>query len=337
MEGVGMTANGYWRDRRVFVTGATGFLGSWVAQELVEQGAHVVCLIRDIAPDSYLTLSGTTPRVAQVSGELEDYATLVRIVNEHEIDTCFHLAAQPLVTIALRHPLSTFESNIRGTWNLLEAVRVVAPTCAVVVASSDKVYGDAHALPYVEEFPLKGTGPYDVSKVCVDLLAQSYASTYGLRVAISRCGNFYGPGDLNWSRIVPGTIRALIEGRRPVIRSDGTLVRDYLYVGDAARAYLDLAVHLGKGQLQTGEAFNFGTERPTPVLAVVEQLTAIAGRPDLHPDIRNEAHHEIRSQYLSTDKSRRMLNWTSRVDLTEGLTTTYRWYESLLRNRSAQV
>lgn len=326
----------HWLDRRVFVTGASGFLGSWVAKELVEQGAHVVCLIREIAPDSYLTLSGAVPRVVQVPGELEDHQALVRIFNEHEIDTCLHLAAQPIVTVALRNPVSTFDSNIRGTWSLLEAVRVVAPRCAVVVASSDKVYGDARVLPYLEEFPLNGMSPYDVSKVCTDLLAQSYAATYGLRIAIARCGNFYGPGDLNWSRIVPGTSRALIEGRRPVIRSDGTFLRDYLYIGEAARAYIELAVHLQNG-LPSGEAFNFGTERPTSVLAVVEQLTAISGRADLLPDIRNEAHHEIHSQYLSTAKARRMLNWTSRVDLAEGLAATYRWYENLLRRRAIPV
>lgn len=325
-----------WLNKRVLVTGASGFLGSWIAKELVDRGAHVVCLIREIVPDSYLNLSGTTPRVLQAPGELEDYAGLVRILNEHEIDVCFHLAAQPIVTVARRNPVSTFDSNIRGTWNVLEAVRTVAPACRIVVASSDKVYGDAHALPYLETFPLSGLGPYDVSKVCTDLLAQSYAKMYGLRVAIARCGNFYGPGDLHWSRIVPGTIRALAEGRRPVIRSDGTHLRDYLYIGDAARAYLELALHMEDG-LPSGEAFNFGTERPTSVLALVELLTAVSGRSDLQPDILNEARDEIQSQYLSIDKARRILNWTSRIDLAEGLAITYRWYEDLLRRRVARV
>jgi CDP-glucose 4,6-dehydratase len=327
-----MTGSAAWLDRRVFVTGASGFLGSWVAKALVDQGAEVVCLIREIVPESFLTLSGTTPRVLQVPGELEDYAGLVRVFNEHEIDTCFHLAAQPIVTVALRNPLSTFESNVRGTWNVLEAVRSVAPRCGIVIASSDKVYGDARALPYREDYPLNGLGPYDVSKVCTDLLAQSYAKTYGLRIAIARCGNFYGPGDLNWSRIVPGTSRALIEGRRPVIRSDGTHLRDYLFIGDAARAYLELALHLRDGA-PSGEAFNFGTERPTSVRDVVERLTVISGRTDLDADIRNEARHEIQSQYLSIDKARRGLNWTSHVDLAEGLAVTYQWYGDLLRRR----
>lgn len=325
-----------WVGRRVLVTGASGFLGSWVAKSLVEQGARVVCLIRELVPDSYLTLCGTTPHVVQVPGELEDFPGLVRVFNEHEIDTCFHLAAQPIVTVALRNPMSTFESNIRGTWNVLEAVRTVAPRCRVIVASSDKVYGEAATLPYLEEFPLKGAGPYDVSKVCTDLLAQSYAATYGLRVAIARCGNFYGPGDLNWSRIVPGTIRLLVEGRRPIIRSDGTLLRDYLYIGDAARAYMELAAHLDNG-MAPGEAFNFGTERPTSVLNVVERLTEVSGRTDLVPDIRNEAHHEIQSQHLSTDKARREMGWTSQVDLVEGLATTYQWYSALLHGRPLAV
>lgn len=331
---MGMTHNedGDWRGRNVLVTGASGFLGSWVAKDLVEQGARVICLIRDIVPDSYLNLTGTARKVIKVSGVLEDYEGLVRLFNEYEIDTCFHLAAQPLVTIALRNPLSTFESNIRGTWVLLEAVRSVAPRCRVVVASSDKVYGDAHALPYLEDFPLDGSGPYDVSKVCTDLLARTYAKVYGLHVTVARCGNFYGPGDLNWSRIVPGTSRALIEGRRPEIRSDGTYLRDYLYVGDASRAYLELAGHLDEDGVR-GEAFNFGTEQPTAVLSVVEQLNAISGRVDLPPRILNEAHAEIKNQHLSIEKARRLLGWESRMPLSEGLSVTFRWYSDFLTGR----
>lgn len=328
------TAHNHWRDKRVFVTGASGFLGSWVAEDLVNQGAQVICLIRDVIPDSYLNLTGVARRVVQVSGSLEDHAGLVRIFNEHDVDTCFHFAAQPLVTVAARNPMSTFESNIRGTWNLLEAVRVVAPQCRVLVASSDKVYGDAPELPYREEFPLRGMGPYDVSKVCTDLLAQSYASMYGLNLAIARCGNFYGPGDLNWSRIVPGTCRSLIEGRPPDIRSDGTLVRDYLFIGDASRAYLRLAEHLSDGRVR-GQAFNFGTEQPTSVLSVVEQLRGIAGTEHLRPRILNEAQSEIKSQYLSIDKARQLLGWESQVPLSEGLSISYRWYEAFLKDRAS--
>lgn len=334
MEGVDVMKgmDSYWAGKHVFVTGANGFLGSWMVKDLVDQAATVTCLILDVWPRSQLMLSGTAARVTQVRGDLGDYASLVRILNEYEIDTCLHLAAQAIVPTAARHPLSTFESNIRGTWNLLEAVRVTGEVRRVVVASSDKVYGDSPSLPYREEDPLQSLHPYDVSKICADLLAQSYARSYGLPIAIARCGNFYGPGDLNWSRIVPGTCRSLIQGERPVIRSDGTYLRDYLFIGDASAAYLCLAAALDRKEIH-GQAFNFGTERPTRVLDLVAELLTLAGRPDLEPEILNIATDEIKAQYLCTDKAKRLLGWQSQVSLNEGLALTYAWYERFLKDK----
>ena len=320
----------FWTGRRVLVTGANGFLGSWVVRDLVDRGATVTCLIRDVLPHSLLVLSGTVNRVSQVQGDLADHQSLVRILNELEIDSCFHLAAQAIVGTASRHPLSTFESNIRGTWNLLEAVRAAGTLERVVVASSDKVYGESESLPYREEDQLQSLHPYDLSKVCADLLAQSYAKMYGLPIAIARCGNFYGPGDLNWSRIVPGTCRSLIEGARPVIRSDGSYLRDYLFTGDAASAYLALAEAADRPDVR-GQAFNFGTETPTSVIDVVRQLIKISRRSGVEPEILNEAKDEIRAQVLSIDRARRQLQWKPETALADGLRTTYQWYENFLR------
>lgn len=325
--------NPFWAGRTAFVTGANGFLGSWLCRSLVDEGARVVCLIRDDLPLSFLQITGTIRTVTVLHGSLTDYATLERALNEFEVDTCFHLGAQAIVTTAERLPLSTFESNIAGTYNLLEAARQYGRLRALVVASSDKVYGDQARLPYAEEAALLGINPYDVSKVCADLLTQSYVRTYGLPAAVSRCGNLYGPGDLNFSRVVPGTTRSLVLGQRPEIRSDGTYLRDYFYVGDAASALLALAEAIDLPTVR-GQAFNFGTEIPTSVIDVVRELTRLAGRPDLEPIIRSEAKGEIKAQYLSCAKARGAFGWRHRVDLKEGLATSYHWYERFLRERS---
>jgi CDP-glucose 4,6-dehydratase len=320
-----------WSQRRVLVTGATGLVGAWLVKQLLERGSYVVALIRDADPQSELFRSGDVARVSVVSGDLTDFFTVERAISEHEIDTVLHLAAQPIVGVAHRFPLQTFESNIRGTYHLLEACRIHrALVRCVVVASSDKAYGEQPQLPYTEEMPLRGRHPYEVSKSCADLLAQSYHHTYGLPVGIARCGNVYGGGDLNWSRIVPGTIRSLLRGERPVIRSDGRYVRDYIYVKDVAHAYLTLADGIGDAALH-GAAFNFSPESRVNVLELVERITALMGCGSLTPDVQNTALGEIRSQYLSADKASRLLAWKPAHTLEAGLRETIAWYREFLQ------
>jgi CDP-glucose 4,6-dehydratase len=320
----------FWEDKRVFITGATGFIGSWLTKTLVEQGGYVVTLVRDWDPQTDLIRTGIINRVHVVGGTLEDYATLERAINEHEIDTVFHLGAQTIVTIANRSPLPTFEANIRGGYNLLEACRVHKDMVKrVVVASSDKAYGDSDVLPYTEEMPPLGRHPYDVSKSCMDLLAQAYWHTYQLPVGIARCGNVYGGGDLNWSRIIPGTIRSIIENQAPVIRSDGTFVRDYVYVEDVVGAYINLAKALDWPEIKGG-AFNFSFESPMSVIEIVNVIRHLMGREDLEPIILNKARAEIKNQYLSSAKARKLLGWKPRYILEEGLRKTIAWYREFL-------
>ncbi|MFQ3581319.1 GDP-mannose 4,6-dehydratase [Chloracidobacterium validum] len=320
----------FWRDKRVFVTGATGLVGAWLVKALVARGAEIVALIRDADPQSELLRSGDIRRIAVVNGRLEDFATLERAINDHEPDTVFHLAAQTIVGAAHRNPLENFESNIRGTYHLLEACRRgQAFVRRVVVASSDKAYGTAATLPYVETMPLQGQHPYEVAKSCADLLTSAYHHTYGLPVAIARCGNIYGGGDLNWSRIVPGTIRSLWRGERPIIRSDGTFVRDYLYVEDVVEAYLQLAVNLDRPGV-AGEGFNFSPERPLTVLELVERIQLLMDCQHIPLDVRNTAVGEIHSQYLDASKAKARLNWTSRWTLDDGLRATIAWYQNFL-------
>jgi len=277
----------FWLDRPTFITGGTGLVGSWLVKRLVSAGADVVCLVRDWIPRSELVRTGTIERVKVVRGDVRDRGTLDRVLAEYEINTVIHLAAQTIVTIANRNPVSTFESNISGTWNLLEACRRNPAVKQIVVASSDKAYGDQEILPYDEQTPLQGQHPYDVSKSCADLIAHSYAETYGLPVVITRCGNFYGGGDLNWNRIIPGTIRSIIRGQRPIIRSDGEFVRDYYYVEDGAAAYMLLAEKLSRCPDLRGEAFNFSNEIQVTVKEIVRKLLNLMNS-DLEPDIRNE-------------------------------------------------
>lgn len=324
----------FWRDRSVLVTGASGFLGGWLVTHLVAAGADVVCLIRDWVPQSRLHRDGLDRRVKLVRGDVTDQPLLERALGEYETATVFHLAAQTIVGIANRNPVSTFDSNIRGTWTLLEACRRSPAVGQVVVASSDKAYGDQAKLPYEETAPLAGRFPYDVSKSCADLLSQSYAETYGLPVCITRCGNFYGGGDLNFNRIVPATVRSVLRGERPVIRSDGSLVRDYLYVEDGAAAYMLLAQRMAENHGLRGQAFNFSTEQPLSVLELVRRILAGMGS-DLVPDIRNEANHEILRQWLCARKARELLGWRPLFQLDEGLRRTVHWYDDYLRTSSA--
>lgn len=321
---------GNWAGASVFVTGATGIVGSWLCIELLDLGAHVVALVKDADPQSELIRSGNIARLTVVNGNLEDYRTIERAVNEHEIQTVFHLGAQAIVGAALRSPLPTFETNIRGTYNLLEACRVHADRVqSVVIASSDKAYGDQDTLPYTEDSPLVGRHPYDVSKSCADLIAQAYHRTYGLPVGIARCGNIYGGGDLNWSRLVPTTVRAYFEGRSPVIRSDGSLVRDYIYVKDAVSGYIRLAEGLEYDHIK-GEAFNFGNEAPVTVLELVSEVQELMESQHLETEILGVAEGEIHSQYLSTAKAREILNWSPSNDLRTGLVETIAWYRDFL-------
>ena len=316
---------GFWQDRPTLVTGGSGLVGGWLAKRLVEAGADLVCLIRDWVPQSELNRSGLVDRVKTVRGDVRDQRMLERLLGEYEIDTVLHLAAQTIVPIANRNPISTFETNVAGSWTLMEACRRSPAVKQVVVASSDKSYGEQQHLPYDESMPLQGRHPYDASKSAGDLITQSYATSFGLPVIITRCGNFYGGGDLNWSRIVPGTIRSILRGKRPVIRSDGQFVRDYFYVEDGAAAYTLAAERLAADRGLAGEAFNFSNEQPINVIEVTRLILKLM-ESDLEPEIRNEATNEIRSQFLSAAKARERLGWSPICQLDEGLRQTIQWY-----------
>ena len=316
----------FWFDRPTFVTGGTGLVGSWLVRRLVEAGADVVCLVRDWVPQSELVRTHWIEQVKVVRGDVRDRDLMERILGEYEINTVIHLAAQTIVTIANRNPISTFETNVAGTWGLLEACRRSPRVEQVVVASSDKAYGDQEKLPYDENTPLQGEHPYDVSKSCADLIAHSYAVSYELPVVVTRCGNFYGGGDLNWNRIIPGTIRSILRGQRPVIRSDGSYVRDYFYVEDGAAAYMLLAEQLAAQPELKGQAFNFSNEIQVTVLELVRLILRLMDSA-LQPDIRSEARNEIHHQYLSAAKARQMLGWKPIFTLEEGLGVTIEWYK----------
>lgn len=324
-----MRNTSFWQDRPTLVTGATGLLGGWLVRHLLSKGSGIVCLVRDWVPGSVLVSSGLFEHVNVVRGDICDQALIERTLGEYEIDTVFHLAAQTIVSIANRNPVSTFSTNIGGTCALLEACRRSPKVKSIVVASSDKAYGHQDKLPYDESTPLQGRHPYDVSKSCADLIAQSYYHTYNLPVAVTRCGNFYGGGDLNWNRIVPGTIRSIIRNQRPTIRSDGKFVRDYFYIEDGAAAYILLAEKImGDPKLQ-GQAFNFSNENPVSVLEMVERIT-LSMHSGLKPIVLNEAGGEIREQYLSSVKARKVLKWKPLVTLDEGLKRTVAWYKQFL-------
>lgn len=323
---------GFWSDRPVLVTGATGLVGSWLVKRLLAVGANVVCLVRDWVPESELTRARLIDRVQIARGDVRDQGLWERVLGEYEIDTVFHLAAQTIVNIANRNPISTFESNIQGTWCAMEACRRSPLVKQIVLASSDKAYGEQLSLPYSENTPLEGRHPYDVSKSCADLIAQAYAKTYALPVAVTRCGNFYGGGDLNWNRLVPDTIRSAFRGRRPVIRSDGKPTRDYFYVEDGAAAYLLLAERLAADGDLAGHAFNFSSELPITALEMVQRILI---RMDirLEPEIRNEATNEIPNQFLSAQKARSRLGWEPLFELDAGLDRTIAWYREYFEHR----
>lgn len=327
---------GFWNNRNVFVTGATGLLGSWMVEELLNKGANVTCLIRDWVPGGKLISSGMVNRTNVVHGQLEDYELLVRIVNEYEIDSVFHLAAQTIVGTASRSAISTFEANIRGTWNLLEACRVCPKLIErILVASSDKAYGPHDNLPYTEDMALQGRYPYDVSKSCADLIAQSYFHTYRMPITITRCVNLFGGGDLSFNRLVPGTIVSALRGEPPLIRSNGKFVRDYFYVLNAVDGYLKLAEKMPDDSIN-GQAFNFGYGEPLSVLELVDEILNVMGKTSLEPIILNEASNEIIDQFLDCSKAKKTLGWQPQYNREEGLRQTIKWYEQYLAKNRAR-
>lgn len=318
----------FWKNRNVMVTGPTGLLGSWLVSALAEKGANVVALIRDRVPGNNLERSSAIERINVVNGGIEDYFLLKRCINEYEIQTVYHLAAQTIVTVANQDPLSTFESNIKGTWNILEAARHARFISEVIVASSDKAYGEKEKLPYKETDTLEGAHPYDVSKSCADLIAQAYFKTYSLPVCITRCANLYGGGDLNFSRIIPGTIRSAFYNQPPIIRSNGKFLRDYFYVEDAVSALMLLVEKLKINKL-SGEAFNFSSGIHVNVLELVDKILKLMNK-KLQPKILDQTKHEIKDQYLSIAKAKEVLGWQPSFDLESGLAKTIEWYNDYL-------
>jgi CDP-glucose 4,6-dehydratase len=332
-----MTADPFWQDRPVLVTGATGLVGGWTVDHLIKLGADVLCLVRDHVPQSMMLRQGLVDHVRTVQGDVRDQALLERALGEYEIEIVLHLAAQTIVGVANRNPVSTFESNIQGTWSLLEACRRSPRIKAIVLASSDKAYGSQPIQPYSEDMPLQGRHPYDVSKSCSDLIGQAYATTYNTPVAITRCGNFFGGGDLNWNRIVPGTIRSILRDQAPIVRSDGKLIRDYFYVEDGAAAYLALARALAQNPARfTGKAYNFSNGQALSVLQIVHRITALMGSSH-QPVILNEASHEIPEQRLDASLAAADLNWSPQYSVDAGLTRTIAWYRHYLQHNPAAL
>jgi CDP-glucose 4,6-dehydratase len=318
-----------WAERHVLVTGATGIVGSWLCEELVRRGAFVVAMVRDDDPQSRFYADGISRRCTVMRGDLVQLDQCMRAVNDYDVETIFHLGAQTIVGAALRDPLDCFESNIRGTYHLLEAARRLDGLVKnVVVASSDKAYGESEVLPYTEEMPLRGRHPYDVSKSCTDLLCDTYAHTYDLNVTVARCGNIYGAGDLNWSRIVPGTVRSILAEQRPILRSSGGNIRDYIYVRDVVSAYIALAEQSDRPEIR-GQAFNFSPQSRFTVLEIVDAITRVMGVSS-DPVILNTATAEILNQTLDASKAQRLLGWTAEWSLEDGLRETIAWYRQHL-------
>jgi CDP-glucose 4,6-dehydratase len=329
-------SSSFWDNRPTLVTGGTGLLGGWLVKQLLHLGADVVCVIRDSVPQSELIRSGSIDRVKVVRGDVVDRVFLERVLGEYEIDTVMHLAAQTIVGIANRNPISTFETNIAGTWQMLEACRHSPTVKQIVMASSDKAYGDCDTLPYIETTPLQGLHPYDVSKSCADMIAQAYGHTYKLPVAITRCGNFYGGGDLNWNRIIPGTIRSILRNEAPIIRSDGSFIRDYIYCEDGAAAYILLAEQLANNSSLYGQAFNFSNETQVTVLDLVEKIIELMGA-DIVPIVQNQASNEIKHQFLDATKAKEILGWMPEFTLGRGLEQTIAWYRDFLDRSTARL
>lgn len=323
--------------KRVLITGATGLVGTWATRHLLNEGHDVVALVSDMDYQSDLYRSGLYLDVTIFNGRLENYDDVERAINNGEVNQVLHLGAQPIVGVAQKSPRHTFESNIQGTWNVLDACRVLGDIEAVVVASSDKAYGTNDDLPYLESHPLQGDRPYEVSKSCTDLITRTYAVAYGLPTAIARCGNIYGGGDLNWNRIIPGTYKSLWNDEQPLIRSDGTLIRDYLYVEDVASAYYLLLDGLSSGQVQIGDAFNFSDESPMSVLEIYRAVCLSWSGKEVEPKVLGQASGEIPSQYLDSSKAKEILGWTPSFSVNEGLTRTAEWYRRFLEQAKGRA
>jgi len=315
-----------WENMNVLVTGADGFIGSHVAQALVEKGAEVTTIVRDVRKCNNTDVLNIKDKVNIVYGDIIDFKDCERVINEYDTEFCFHIAAQAIVGHANRSPLSTFKSNIKGTWNVLEACRISKTIKGVVIASSDKAYGQQKKLPYTEESPLSGYFPYDVSKACAEMIARSYYMTYNLSLAITRNANTYGPADMNLSRIIPDVITRLLKGKQPVIRSDGNPKRDYMYIKDAVNAYLILAENLHRKDV-VGQAFNFGTGKPISVLNLYKKIIKLMGK-NVEPKILGQAKNEIDMQYLDSTKARKILGWKEEYDIDSGLKETIDWYKN---------
>jgi CDP-glucose 4,6-dehydratase len=317
-----------WTGTRVLFTGAQGFIGSWVAERLLDEGAQVIVLDRPAPELSRFRLHGLQDRCTAVAADLMDMGSLRAAIEQHEVQAVFHLAATAIVKSAATSPLGAYEVNVRGAWNLLEACRVAnEPPRRVVIASTDKAYGLHEELPYREGHALQPRYPYDASKACADIIARSYAHTFDLPVAVTRLGNVFGGGDFNFSRLIPGAIRSLLAGEQPVIRSNGLMQRDFLYAEDAVAAYLAVAESLERPELW-GRAWNASIGAPVRVLDVVEQLIEIAGASG-GVDIRGEGtpHGELGRQWLDCRVISEELGWGPRWDLRRGLQETFSWYE----------
>ena len=320
----------FWQDKKVFITGGTGFVGTWLVKELVEKGAAVHCLVKELPAGSNFTKLGLDKKVTLLFGDVLDKEFLKLSFNKYQIDTVFHLAAQPLVQIALKNPSETLEINIMGTVNILEACRLTPGVKSIVIASSDKAYGSSEKLPYDESHRLKGEYPYDVSKSCTDLIAQTYGKTYSLPIGITRCSNIYGGGDLNFDRIIPETIKHILFNEDILIRSNGKFVREFFYVKDAAHCYVLLAEKVVELNFK-GEAFNFGTDTPIRILDLVTEIIEVSVRKDIKVNILDTAKAEIKDQYLSSKKAKEILHWSPEYSLKRGLKETYDWYKEYFK------
>lgn len=327
MKEQGVGSRVFWQDKNVFITGATGFVGRWLTKALLDLGANPITIAHDMTLGclNRLLPSNYASRIQCLGGDICDLEKVARVFSRHEIQVCFHLAAQTIVGVANRSPVQTFESNIKGTWNLLEAVRRSEACQATILASTDKVYGEPKLVPIPEDHPLLGAYPYDSSKICSEIVTRTFYNTYGLSVAIARCCNIYGGGDVNYSRIIPGSMRSVILGKNPIIRGDGKSVRDFLFVQDAVNAYLLLAEKFDEVGLK-GEAVNFGTAIPITVIELVDRIIRVSGKPHLQPEILGIRGKEIQVQYLDSTKARTRLHWEPRVTLDEGLSRTFEWY-----------
>jgi len=321
----------FWKNKKVLVTGYDGFLGAHLTKKLLEFEAKIVGI--DIAKKkTYPILKNLQKKVETIKGDVAHLTLVNKIIEKYRPEIIFHLAAQAIVGEAVNIPIRTFKSNIEGTWNILEACKRKKFIEGVVVASSDKAYGEHKLLPYKEETPLRGIYPYDVSKSCADLLANTYFKTYSIPVCVTRCGNIFGPGDLHFSRIIPDAMRSIIKNKRFVIRSDGRFTRDYIYVEDVVRGYILLAEKMKKFKL-SGQSFNFSNERPLTVLELFKKITEVSGRYNLKPRVLNRVKYEIKHQYLSSKKARKMLGWKPECVLEEGLIKTLQWYRDYFNSK----